>query len=143
VTASDSTIAQECVEAYLFVRDPLALLLFQRPPGRGGIWVPVSGKVEPSDSDWEAAVRRELREETGFAEWRRLFPLDWHVTFDGPGGGRWRLHAYAVELEARRSPTLSPEHVAFEWVGAPEATRRLHYDDNRQAVQRLLRQLAE
>jgi lipoyl(octanoyl) transferase len=143
VAAEGSSIAQECVEVYLFVRNPFALLLFRRPPARGRIWVPVSGKVEPSDSDWENAARRELREETGLRDWLSLLPLDWHVTFDGPDGARWRLHAYGVELGSRRTPQLSAEHEAFEWVDAHEAIRRLHYEDNQEAVRRLLRRLAE
>ncbi|HUJ77478.1 MAG TPA: NUDIX domain-containing protein, partial [Thermoplasmata archaeon] len=64
-------IAQECVEGYLFVRDPPSLLLLRRPPARGGIWVPVSGKIEPTDATPAAAARREVLEETGFRSFVR------------------------------------------------------------------------
>lgn len=137
---ADSTapIAQECVEGYLFSGTPPQILVLRRPPSRGQIWVPVSGKVDPSDAGFEAALRRELAEETGFERFVRLFPLDWEVPFDGPDGRRWRLHAYGVELAAPEVPRLSEEHEAYEWVPAAEAIRRLHYEDNRQAVERLL-----
>jgi 8-oxo-dGTP pyrophosphatase MutT (NUDIX family) len=138
VAADEAPIGQECVEGYLFVREPFSLLLLRRPPARGQIWVPVSGKVDPTDSDWESALRREVREETGFAGWRSWIPLDWHVIFEGPDGRRWRLHAYGIELDARRDPVLSSEHEAFEWVDVPEALHRLHYEDNREAVRRLV-----
>jgi 8-oxo-dGTP pyrophosphatase MutT (NUDIX family) len=143
VAADDPPISQECVEGYLFVRDPFSLLLFRRPPARGRIWAPVSGKVDPTDLDWESALRREVREETGFVQWRTWIPLDWHVVFDGPDGGRWRLHAYGIELDSLRTPALSAEHEAFEWVDYEEAIRRLHYEDNREAVRRLVARLAD
>lgn len=135
--ADAAPIAQECVEGYVFVARPPRLLLLRRPPGRGAIWVPVSGKVEPTDPDLESALRRELTEETGFSRFLRLFPLDWTVPFDGPDGRRWRLHAFGAELAEPTTPRLSEEHDAFEWVAVDDAVRRLHYEDNRAAVVRL------
>ena len=136
-------VVLECVEGYPFVRSPLQLLVLRRPPGRGGIWVPVSGKVEPTDADLEDALRREIREETGLVRFRQLLSLDWHVPFRAPNGETWRLHAYGVELDQVVAPTLSDEHDAFAWVGPEEAVRRLHYDDNRTAVRRLLLQVPD
>jgi 8-oxo-dGTP pyrophosphatase MutT (NUDIX family) len=137
VAADAPEIAQECVEGYLFHTPPLSLLLFRRPPNRGQIWVPVSGKVEPKDRDFEAALRRELAEETGVRDPKRVFSLGWEVVFEDRPGVHWRLHAFGVELEAKRSPALSPEHDEFEWVTPEEAVRRLHYPDNQAAVRRL------
>lgn len=134
----DSPAIQECVEGYVYRRDPLRLLVLRRPPHRGNIWVPVSGKVEASDRDFEYALRRELAEETGFTEFRGFFSLDWEVTFDGPDHRPWRLHAFGVELDRERTPRLSEEHEAFEWVSPEEALHRLHYPDNREAVAKLL-----
>jgi 8-oxo-dGTP pyrophosphatase MutT (NUDIX family) len=134
-------IARECVEGYLFAEPPVELLLFRRPPARGQIWVPVSGKVEPSDPDLESALRRELVEETGLRSPRRIVPLDWHVSFIADHGETWRLHAYAVEVGRDFTPRLSGEHEAAEWVTPEEAVRRLHYEDNRDAVHRLLESL--
>ena len=136
--AAETPIAQECVEGYLFVPAPFRVLVLRRPPARGRIWVPVSGKVEPRDRDYPSALRRELVEETGFSSTGPLLDLDWHVAFDGPTGARWRLHAFGVPLESPLPPRLSEEHEAFAWVGADEAIARLHYPDNQQAVERLL-----
>lgn len=134
-------VDQECVEGYIFTGRPPRFLILRRPPTRGRIWVPVSGKVDPGDASFEAALRRELREETGFTQFRDLRPLDWNVDFEGPDGRRWRLHGFGVELEAELAPQLSSEHDAFEWVAPEEALRRLHYPDNRDAVRQVLASL--
>jgi 8-oxo-dGTP pyrophosphatase MutT (NUDIX family) len=130
---------QECVEGYLFTGRPPRVLVLRRPPSRGQIWVPVSGKVEPTDRDLESALRRELEEETGFVEPIRCFPLDWKVEFPGPDGRRWRLHGFGVELGSEGDPRLSDEHEAFAWLDVAQATERLHYSDNRDALARLVR----
>ena len=132
---------QECVEGYLFSGRPARVLILRRPPERGRIWVPVSGKVEPSDRDFEGALRRELKEETGVSDPRRVFPLDWEVEFEGPDGRPWRLHGFGVELATETPPVLSAEHEAFAWVSLGEALARLHYPDNREALERLQRHL--
>jgi 8-oxo-dGTP pyrophosphatase MutT (NUDIX family) len=134
----EENIAQECVEGYLFVPAPLRFLIFRRGPDRGRIWVPVSGKIERMDANRGAALRRVLLEETGLGAPEGLIDLDWHVPFDGPDGQRWRLHAYGVPLEAEYTPRLSREHETFAWVSAGEALRRLHYPDNRSAVELVL-----
>ena len=128
----------ECVEAYAYVHRPFRVLLLRRPPPRGGFWVPVSGKVEPTDPDHRSAALRELREETGLSRVRSADPLDWVVGFVGPDGRPWRLEAFAVELDTPAGPTLSEEHDAFEWSDPADAAERLHFEDNRGAVRRLI-----
>ena len=135
-------VVRECVEGYLFARSPLELLLFRRPPSRGRIWVPISGKVDPSDRDLEAALRRELKEETGLVHPLRLFPLEWHVRFRSDNGETWRLHAYGVEVAREFTPVLSAEHEESRWVAPEEGVALLHYDDNRTAVERLVARLS-
>ncbi len=134
-------IVRECVEGYVFVRDPLRFLVLQRTPARGRLWGVVSGKVDPADPDYVAALRRELSEETGFSDPGAIVPLDWHVTFRADNGESWRLHAYAVELDTPRDPRLSREHEAFAWLSPAEAIGRLHYADNREAIRRAVARL--
>jgi len=131
-------VARECVEGYLYATPPLEILVLRRPPTRGRIWVPVSGKVDPGDADLEAALRRELAEETGLVGSYGMVPLDWHVPFRADNGETWRLHAYAVHVPRGFVPRLSPEHEAFEWLSPEEAVGRLHFEDNREAVRRLV-----
>jgi dihydroneopterin triphosphate diphosphatase len=135
--SAPAPIAQECVEGYLVVRQPPRLLVLKRPPSRGSFWVPVSGKVDPTDPDLRSALLREVAEETGFDRFVGVTDLDWAVTFEGVDGRPWRLHAFAVELDAPRVPRLSDEHEAYEWLPLDAATARLHFPDNRAAVERL------
>jgi 8-oxo-dGTP pyrophosphatase MutT (NUDIX family) len=138
VTELTGPIAKECVEGYLFATPPLELLLFRRFPERRRIWVPVSGKVEPTDPDFPSALCREVEEETGLAvRPPMLIDLDWHVPFRVDSGEVWRLHAFAVKVPRSFQPRLSREHEASEWMSAEEAIRRLHFEDNRTAVERL------
>ncbi|MGC2290219.1 MAG: NUDIX domain-containing protein [Thermoplasmata archaeon] len=139
MTGRHPRIAQECVEGYLFVRRPFQVLLFRRPPSRGRIWVPISGKVDPSDRNLSTALRREIEEETGLTRLRHVAPMRWVFRWRGSDGGVWRLHAFAVELPSRRTPRLSDEHDAFEWLEPSVAVTRLHYRDNRAALRRLMR----
>jgi 8-oxo-dGTP pyrophosphatase MutT (NUDIX family) len=137
VTSPDGPIARECVEGYLFRASPFELLILRRPPARGRYWVPVSGKVEPSDRDFESATLREVAEETGLSRPVRVIDLDWAVPFRADNGETWRLHAFGVEVGRAFEPKISAEHEAFEWVSADEAVRRLHFPDNQEAVRRL------
>ena len=139
MTGREPLAVQECVEGYLYHGRPPRFLILRRPPERDRIWVPVSGKVEPSDRDFEAALRRELAEETGIVDPTRVFPIDWEVEFDGPDGRRWRLHGFGVELPREAAPELSREHDASAWLDLREAISRLHYPDNRDALERLAR----
>ncbi|MCI4332406.1 MAG: diphthamide biosynthesis enzyme Dph2 [Thermoplasmata archaeon] len=141
--AADEAVDQECVEGYLFARSPTRFLLFRRPPKRGRIWVPVSGKVDAKDPDLPSALRRELAEETGLTELRALDPLNWSVRFEGPDGRRWRLHAFGVEVAATSVPRLSREHDAFAWLEPAAARQRLYYSDNQAALDRLMERLTE
>lgn len=100
--------------------------------------MPVSGKVDPGDATLEAALRRELHEETGLSAPLRLVLLEWEVPFRADNGEVWRLHAYGVEVAPGFEPKLSAEHDAFEWVGPDEAVSRLHFPDNREAMGRLV-----
>jgi len=143
VTDPLGPVAKECVEGYLFASPPLELLIFRRPPARGRFWVPVSGKVEPSDPSFAAAACREIAEETGFATSPdQLIDLDWQVPFRADNGETWRLHAFALRVPRSFRPDLSSEHEAAEWVSAEEASRRFHFEDNRAAVERLGDRLA-
>jgi 8-oxo-dGTP diphosphatase len=94
------------------IRDGLVLAALR--PGADGGWEFPGGKVEPGETDQQAAVR-ELREELAveIEPGASLGPAQ-------PIGDRYQLRVYAAAL-IRGEPVLS-EHSAVRWVSAGELT---------------------
>ena len=87
---------------FLFSPDRARVLLIRknRPAWQAGKLNGVGGKVEPSDADPLAAMRREFREEAGLdiAEWHDVLTLT---------AAEWHTHFYRAfgDLEAARAMT--------------------------------------
>jgi G:T/U-mismatch repair DNA glycosylase/8-oxo-dGTP pyrophosphatase MutT (NUDIX family) len=87
---------------------------------RSGVWAPPGGGVDPSESD-EAAIRRELREESGLADaeigpclWTREH---WFPEMAGFGGQAERI--FLVRTSAFEPvPEWSPDELAAEGIVA-------------------------
>jgi 8-oxo-dGTP diphosphatase len=96
------------------------LLLVRRgnPPGEG-LWSIPGGRVEAGESD-EAAVARELAEETGLAV-AVLRPLG-TVDRPAPGGGTYRIRDYLVVARTQPAPDPVPGDDAADarWVSGDE-----------------------
>ncbi len=121
---------------------PLEILLFRRPPARGRIWVPISGKVEATDTRPRVGAPARAAGGDRARLPRRVLPLDWHVPFRADNGETWRLHAYGVEVARGFSP-VAERRARDVGLGLPgEAIARLHFEDNKEAVARLVRHLA-
>lgn len=131
------------VQVIVYTLEPqLEILLLKRPPERGSLWQPVTGKVEPEDTDTLAAARRELAEETGIRIRGDLEDLDYEFRFSKKGTPvRERLLAACVEAPA--PVTLSPEHVDFAWLPPDAARDRLEWEIHRRGLGRLLQRLRE
>ncbi len=113
---------------------PARVLLFQVLERRGGGWHPVTGGVEPGES-FEEGAQRELLEETGFSAARgRWLDLGYAFQF----AGRWgpaEERAFGLILRDSEAPVLDPnEHTAFEWVDLEEASGRLGFASQRDAL---------
>jgi 8-oxo-dGTP diphosphatase len=88
------------------------------PKPGGGMWCPVSGRVEPGESQ-PAAVAREVREELGVAA-VAVRHLDSVLT----GDGAFRLQYWRTEIHGE--PLLAnDEATALRWLDAHEV-RALH-----------------
>lgn len=79
-----------------------------------GYWCPVSGRLEPGETQRQA-VEREFREETG-AEARAVRKLAEAPTPDG----KFRLHIWLAELVAGEPRLANDEHTELRWVTVPE-----------------------
>ena len=137
----------EVVEAIVFrPTDPVLLLLLRRTPERGGWWQAVTGSVEEGE-ELEAAVRREVHEETGIANPNSILDLDFAFPFEFEkyGGDRPLAaikHSFGVET-THADVRTGGEHDEWAWVTFEEALRRLTWEDNREAFRRLAKRLAD
>jgi len=123
------------------VTDPSGrVLLLERTQQRGGLWQPVTGRVEAGETV-EHAAARELLEETGLS-------LE-VIAIDEPHVFAWGELVVAPRL-AREFPfvarassslgiTLDPaEHERFEWVAVDEALRRVPFEGLKRSVRTAL-----
>lgn len=131
------------VQVIVYTRGPHPeILLLKRPPERGSIWQPVTGKVEPEDADTLATARRELAEETGIRAVEAMEDLDCEFRFSKKGTPvSERL--LAARVGAGVPVTLSSEHVDFAWFSPENARDRLDWDIHRQGLGRLLERLRD
>jgi 8-oxo-dGTP diphosphatase len=95
------------------------VLLIQRAPSvrGGGRWGPVSGEVEPEESQ-EAAVVREAREEVGLT----VRPLR-KVWENLSSGGRFRLHWWLAEYVGGELRLEEREVSDARWLSVEEIRR--------------------
>jgi 8-oxo-dGTP diphosphatase len=94
-------------------------LVIQRGPAvtRSGYWTPLSGRVEPGETQPEALVR-EVREEVGLTV--RPLAKVWECDTDD---GAYRLHWWSADVEPGE-PVLDPDEVsAARWVLPTEFDR--------------------
>lgn len=124
------------VQVFLYRKSPsFSVLLLKRMKTGKGDWHPVTGNVETHEPIHVAAVR-EVEEETGY----EVAPQPLGVTFTYEHAGkRYHETAFAASVGADE-PTLSDEHSAHEWVSAEEASMRLHWPEQKRALDALVAQ---
>jgi 8-oxo-dGTP pyrophosphatase MutT (NUDIX family) len=125
----------ECVRAVLLTPANGLLLMRHTWPGATPYWVFPGGHVEPDDSGLRAALRREVREETGADlrivgllriladEYQRQHFYLGHIQgwseadrtgpeFDDPDRGEYRLQEISLTTEALDAITVEPQDIA-------------------------------
>jgi lipoyl(octanoyl) transferase len=153
------------VSVQLFRREGrgIRFLMLRRTRARGGFWQGVTGAPLPDETD-EAAVLREVREETGWDVSASLQPLrvSYSYTLSDDLRGRWDLIyspgvreievvAFAAEAPAGQEPRLDPEeHDRFGWFRFEEAEAMLDWpieadalNGRRTALRTLVKSLRE
>jgi dATP pyrophosphohydrolase len=112
------------------------LLMALREPAKymGGTWQLISGALEANEAAWQAALR-EIREETGLAprEFYRLSALTSFYRADNDSLNTAPMFCAIVDEDA--AVTINDEHTAFEWVQLDEASSRLMWPGDRQALE--------
>ncbi len=120
----------------MIIRDGDRFLVGRRSPDKErapGCWCPVSGQVEPGETE-EEAVARECREEIG-VEVRAVRKLD---EAEPPGTG-FRLHVWLAEMISGTPRIANGENTELRWLTVPELRRLTPvFQEDIDAMQRLL-----
>jgi 8-oxo-dGTP pyrophosphatase MutT (NUDIX family) len=122
---------REWSEVLIHVRRGEEFLVTHRAPDGGGYWHTIAGGVEPGE-DWEAAARRELREETGLevGELRRLGEFAYtRATWEQEPGLRVHVEAFLADVEPAWEPELDHEHDDYRWCSRDDAAELLFWPE--------------
>lgn len=118
------------------------MLLLRRSPQRSlaGVWQPVTGGIEKGESA-TAAARREVLEETGLTP-LRWWSLEEPASFYDVAHDRIRVVPVFVAEVAWTDPVyLSDEHDRYAFVSWREATKRVLWGTQRNAIARTREQV--
>lgn len=111
-------------------------LVLKRKEARGGFWQSITGGVEEGENDI-SALKRELKEETGISEYRKLINLKYFYSFCLPHLGELTENVYAVEVTPDTEIILSREHAEYRWVTFEEALGMIKYETNKEGFRKV------
>lgn len=130
----------EWAEVLIHVRRGDEFLVAHRAPEGGGYWHTIAGAVEPGE-EWEAAARRELREETTF-EAEALEPIGEFAyvreSWESEPGLRVHVHCFLVDVPPGWEPRLDREHDDYRWCSREDATELLFWPEPAQILRGLV-----
>ena len=118
-------------EVLIHVRRGGEFLVAHRAPEGGGYWHAIAGGVEDGE-EWEAAARRELREETGLDAEALEALGEFSYTpeaWENARGPRVDVHAFLVDVEPGWEPHLDHEHDDYRWCSRDDAMELLFWPE--------------
>lgn len=129
------------VQLWMYRTSPsFQVLLLKRAKSDKGDWHPVTGNVEAHEPIATAAMR-EGKEELGIPFSCEPLGLTFtYETKEGRRAGRYHETVFSARpVSANDKIELSDEHTAFEWVAPDEAAKRLHWPDQKKALDLLVK----
>jgi len=108
----------------------------------GGSWQTVYGKIEGTETAWQAAVR-ELREETGLSP-VEFYQLDTVNTFYLAARDEiWHVPMFCAIVDPEAQVRLNAEHDAVRWVARPQAMEAFIWPGEKSALRELVREILD
>lgn len=118
------------IVAFIYTLNPEPyFLLLKRSQNRGGFWQPVSGGIEKFEQPIQS-VKREVYEETGIKEMKRIVDLDLSYDYECIKNNvkmRMKDICYGVELSKIEPVLLSNEHSMSKWCKREEVVNYLNW----------------
>lgn len=111
-------------------------LLLQRSQNRiyAGDWRMVGGKIEGSETAWQAALR-EVREETGLTV-QKMYAAPYINQFYEPAHDRINaIPVFVALVDLTAQPELDSEHKQAQWFTVEEAVKHLPWPAQRDGLQ--------
>jgi len=106
----------------------------------GGSWQTVRGRIEGTETAWQAALR-ELREESGLipAEFYKLSTLEsFYLVHED---AIWHVPCFCVLIGRDQEVTLNGEHDACRWVEQKQVMDAVMWPGERQALEEIFREI--
>jgi dihydroneopterin triphosphate diphosphatase len=109
-------------------------LIIRRSPGYlGSTWQMISGKVEPGETGWEAALR-EIQEETGLTPDRFYSANSLEAFYEVEQNCINLVPVFVGFLDTDQAVRLSREHEAYQWITVDEADQYLIFRHQKETL---------
>ena len=129
------------VQVFVFTRNPkFMVLILKRVPERKGHWQPITGGIEEGEKPLDT-IKREVYEETGIKELKRIIDLKYSFIFKTTWRGKltkMREYCYATEIKEEKAIRLSNEHEEYKWCTEDEAKIFLKWEHNINPLNKLI-----
>lgn len=123
------------IEVFIYritTKREIEFLLMKRVPEKGGFWQPLTGGVKAGESHNEA-IMREVQEENGIKNIRRVIDTEYHFSFNDHGQSYVEF-VYGAEVSLTETITLSHEHDEYRWVDKNTAITLLKWPNNKRGL---------
>lgn len=107
----------------------IRFLLLKRQPEKGGFWQSITGGVYPKE-DKIKALKRELQEEIGVKEIKKIIDTNYSFSFITDEGDTLHEYVFGIEIDPKQKISISKEHTKYKWVKLKEALKLLKYESN-------------